>query len=136
MSDTDFNLAAFEAADTSVLDVLDARDEPLMYNGKPVQIVLAGPGSEAYVKAQAKIDRANQERVFQAVRGKAPKDGADEQRKQLIEKLVACTVEVRNFPVSGGAAAIYANPKLGYITNQVAKFLEDWQHFLPKSQAT
>lgn len=138
MSDTTqpvFDVAFFEAADTGILEVLNQKEEPLLFNGAPVSIELYGPGSEQYVKAQAKLDSASQARAFAAIRGKVSKD-PNESRNQTIEKLVAVTKSINNFPLSGGAQALYANPRLGYITAQVAKFIEDWGNFPSASTTT
>ena len=126
-----FDIAQFEASDTAVMDVLLPNGQPMIHNGKPVQIELYGPGSEQDFKAQVEIDRVNSERMMQTLRGKTVKDEVAERRAAQIKKLAAVTKEVRNFPVS--AAEIYGNTKLGYITNQVLKFQGDWANFLPPS---
>ena len=127
---TAFNLADFEAADTAVLDVQNKKDDgPLLVNGQPVQIVLHSPGSADYIRAEAKANQAAQARTFAALRGKAVKITPEEDRQKNAEKLAACTVELRNVPVEGGALAVYNNPKLGYITAQVDRFLSDWGNF-------
>lgn len=128
-----FNLAAFEAADVGVLDVQTPAGEPLLHQGQPVRIHLYGPGSVEYTRAQAKADTAAQARTFAAIRGKASKSATEDQREDGIHKLVACTKRVENFPIPGGAEALYRNQRLGYITNQVGRFLEDWANFLPPS---
>jgi len=125
-----FDLTAFEAADTGILEVQNQKDDgPLLFNGQPVTIELYGPGSEQYAKAQSKVESASQARLFAAARGKA-KDAAAEARKDQIDKLVACTKAINNFPLPGGAASLYQNRKLGYITHQVSRYLEDWGNFL------
>lgn len=136
MTEDTFDLSAFEAADIGILEVQDPAGEPLLYRGKPVQIHMHGPGSDAYVKVQARIDAAAQARTFAALRGKASKTGVDEAREDQITKLVACTKAIVNFPIEGGADALYRNPRLGYITVQASRFLEDWGNFLPKSPAS
>lgn len=129
---TEFSIEAYEAADTAILEVLSQKEEPLIgVDGKPVTIELYGPGSSQYTKAQAKIDSASQTRAFAAIRGKSLKDGPEETRKLTAEKFAACTKSINNFPVA--AIDIYNNPKLGYITSQVAKFVEDWSAFLAPS---
>lgn len=128
---TDFDLSAFEASDTATLEVLNQKEEPLLVDGQPVTIELYGPGSTQYAKAQAKIDSASQTRAFAAIRGKVSKDGPEEARKLTAEKLAACTARINNFPVA--PIDLYNNPKLGYITQQVAKFVEDWGAFLAPS---
>jgi hypothetical protein len=132
-----FDLSLFEAADTAVLEVQTAKkDGPLMFNGQPVTIELCGPGSDAYATAQAKVDAASQARAFAAIRGKAPKDAAAENRRLQAEKFAACTKALNNFPIPGGALALYTNQKLGYITAQVAEFIEDWGNFPSASSTT
>ncbi len=127
----EFALSAFEAADTATLEVLNQKEEPLLVDGQPVTIELYGPGSVQYTKAQAKIDSASQTRAFAAIRGKVAKDGPEESRRLTAEKLAACTKAINNFPVT--PLDLYSNPRLGYITNQVAKFVEDWSAFLSPS---
>lgn len=122
-----FNLADFEAADTAVLEVTDRKGEPLLYNGQPVTIELYSPGSSEYLRASHKAATAQQTATFAALRGKPLKESAEGAIHKQAEKLAACTAGVRNFPVS--AFDIYANPRLGYITQQVAKFIEDWSNF-------
>jgi hypothetical protein len=123
-----FNLAHFEAADTATLTMLDQKGRPLMVDGKPVAFELYGPGSEPYVKAQAKIDAGAQARAFAAIRGAEEVDSVAEARKLSREKMIACTKSISpNFPVS--PADVYGNPRLGYMTDQVAKFLADWGNF-------
>lgn len=130
MEQVTLSLADLEASETAIMDVLGANGEPLMNNGAPMQIEGYGPGSTAYAQAQAKIEAAGQARAFAALRGKAPKDNDDAKRLQA-EKLAACTKRLINFPEGATPAAIYANPRLGYITTQFATFVEDWGHFLP-----
>ena len=129
----DFDLAAFEVAETATLDVLGLDQEPLLYRGQPVRITVHGPGSAAYVRAESRAAQASQARALAALRGKAGKADLEEQRQQTAEKLAAVTAGIENFPMPGGALALYANPKLGYITNQVERFLADWANFKPAS---
>lgn len=135
----DFNLKQYEAADTATLTILDAAgDEPLRgVDGEPVVFELYGPGTEQFANGQDKIDRAREARTMQAAMrgGKVKGDGAAEQRKLVAEKWAGCTKSISpNFPVS--PIAVHTNPKLGYITRQVANFVEDWGNFLPQSAKT
>jgi len=132
---SEFDIASIEAADTAVLDVLDQKEEPMIgVGGQPVPIEMYGPGSLQYAKAQARIDSASQTRAFAAIRGKTVKDGPEETRRLTAEKLAACTKSVNNLPVP--AIDLYSNPRLGYITAQANKFLEDWSNFLSESAKT
>jgi hypothetical protein len=129
-ADKTFSLAEFEAAACGVLDVQNKKDDgPLLWRGAPVQIVLHSPGSAEFIQAEAKANKAAQARTFAALRGKAVHESPEEARQKTAEKLAACTFELRNFPIEGGPFALYNNPKLGYITQQVEKFLSDWGNF-------
>lgn len=124
---TVFDITAFEAADTAVLEVTDRKGEPLLHQGQPVTIDLCSPGSREYLRATHKMATAQQANTFAALRGKPVKETVEGNIDKQAEKLAACTRSVNNFPVP--AFEIYSNPKLGYITNQVAKFIEDWANF-------
>lgn len=131
-----FDLSAFEAADTATVEIKNLRgDGPLVFNGQPVSIEVYGPGSEQYVRAQVAVDRANSARLMQAASGAATKDMEMELRAAQNRKLVACTKAINNFPIPGGAQALYENAKLGYIRTQVMTFMENWANF-PAGSAT
>ena len=137
---TKFDLSKFTLADTATLEVLDVDGEsPLLgENDKPVSIDLHGPGSEVYVKAQARLDQQVQQIGMQSAmamqRGKAPKDTAVEMRKANVERLAACTKQINNFPVA--PSDVYGNPGLIYITRQVERFLGDMGNFSRRSGKT
>jgi hypothetical protein len=128
----EFDLSQFETLDTAVLTVQDPRGDDLEVNGKPVTITLYGPGSKQYNKAKHVFENATQARAMAALRNKPVKNAAEQAAKDLAEFLAACTLSVDNFPVD--ALDIYTNPKLGYITDQVNKFLGDTENFLPPVQ--
>lgn len=132
-STDEFDLSAFEITETATLEVLDVNGQPLLRHGHPVRITLHGPGSDVYVRAESRAAAATQARAFAALRGKAGKTDSDDQHRQRAEKLAAVTAGIDNFPVPGGALALYSNRKLGYITNQVEAFLGDWANFKPVS---
>lgn len=129
----DFDLSEFEISETATLDVLDVNNQPMLRRGQPVRIVLHGPGSVVFVRAEARVAAASQARALAALRGKAGKNDTEEQHQQRAEKLAAVTAGIENFPVPGGALALYGNRKLGYITSQVESFLADWANFKPVS---
>jgi hypothetical protein len=127
---TEFDLSQFEVQETAVLDVQNMKDDgPLLHRGEPVRIHLHSPGSAAYVRASAKLNRASEARMQAAMRGKKINESVEEKRQRNAEFLAECTHSIENFPLPGGALALYNNPKLGYITNQVDRFLTDWANF-------
>ena len=123
-----FDISAFEARDTAVLIVQNQKDDgPLLVNGNPVQFELYGPGSKEYLNAQHKIEVANQALTFAAIRGKPVKETVEGKLEKRANKLITCTRSIDNFPVA--PKDLFMNPKLGYITDQVEKFIGDWANF-------
>lgn len=127
----EFDLSQFETLDIASLTVQNPRGSELTYEGKPVVIRLYGPGSKQYVSAKYKLENSTQTRSIAIIRGKAPKNAAEESRQDQARFLAEVTESIENFPIDGGALALYLNPKLGYITEQVEKFLGDTENFMP-----
>lgn len=130
-----FDLSQFELSETATLTVLNPRGEELTYNGNPVKITLYGAGSKEYVAAKYKFDNANTALMRAMLSNKQVKNAAEETAKNTAEFLAACTANIDNFPIDGGALAIYSNPKLKYITDQVDKFLGESENFMPSLSA-
>lgn len=123
-----FSLSDFEASDTAWLEIQNIKgDGPLLVNGQPVRFEIRSPGTREALNAQHKIDTAASAKAFAAVRGKTVKDTVESKYKERAEKLAAITARTENFPVS--PIDVYGNPKLGYITDQVAAFHGDWSNF-------
>ena len=123
-----FDIAAYESSDIATLQVTDAKGGPLIGpDGEQVAIRLFGPGSQQYLKAQSRLDSAASERAMESLRGKPVSDSEDEMRQRVAEKYAACTAGIDHFPVE--PLALYTNPRLGYITEQVGRFLGNWANF-------
>lgn len=125
-----FDISKYELEETSILTVQNAKgdDDLIGEDGiNPVTIELYGGGSRQMVKAQHKAGNAAQLRIQALVRGKVDKKAAENADAEMVEKLVTCTKAINNFPVP--AADLYSNIKLGYITRQVQKFLDDDANF-------
>lgn len=126
----EFDLSQYEVAETATLEVQNKKnDGPLLGgDGQPVTIELYGPGSEAYVKVQAEIERAAQDRMVRAMQKGGKSDAFVDSRVTLAKRLTACTKSVSpNFPVD--PKSLWSNPRLGYITKQAAEMLDDWANF-------
>lgn len=119
----EFNLSDFELLDTSVMTVMSKKgDEELLVDGKPVRITVYSSGSDQGVKA-ARKDVLRQQKTTQAIfQGKIPPNVGETAEKEQAEKLAGLTAAIENFPIEGGALALYSNPKLGFIARQVSKF--------------
>jgi len=131
----DFDLSQFETLDTAALTVQNPKGDELVVGGKAVVINLYGPGSKQFVNAKYKLDNAVQTRSIAMLRGKQSKNAAEENRQLQAEFYAAVTASIDNFPIDGGALALYSNPKLNYITEQVEKFLNETENFMPNLPA-
>lgn len=137
------NLRKFAVTETSRLHLRSAADELLYADGpdgkpdisKPLVVVLYGPGSKQYQAAQAK----NQNRMVEKLRRKGKVDQtAEEKASEQAEWLLACTHSFENVSYDdlqgeAMARAIYTDPGIGFIADQVGKHIGDWANFTPKS---
>lgn len=123
-----FNISDFEARDTAWLELENIKgDGPLLVGGKPARALIRSPGTKEAMDAQHRIDTATTIKTYAAMRGKHAKETVEGNITQRADKLAAVTVEFDNFPVA--PADVFKNPKLGHITEQVAKFHGDWANF-------
>ena len=125
-----FDISQYELEETATLTVQNAKgdDDLIGADGSsPVTIVLYGGGSRQMAKALHKAGQQSQLRLQQMMRGKIDKRSGETADAEMVEKLTACTQAINNFPIA--ASDLYANPKLGYITRQVTKFLDDDANF-------
>jgi len=131
----EFNLAQFENIDSGTFTVLDQSGDELLVNGQPVKITMHGAGSKAQTSAERKKLKAAKSVLYAGIGGRVPKNAEEEEFQREAEYLAACTISIENFPIPGGALALYSNPRLGYIAKQAAKFLADDANFKPGSGA-
>ena len=128
---------------TAILHLRDANDE-LMYADdadgnpdltRPMRAVLYGPGSKPFKSAQTKSSNRMVERMKK--KGKADLSPA-EQARQNADFLVECTKSLENveFDQLAGDAlfdAVYMEPELGFIPEQINKHINDWANFTKPS---
>lgn len=124
-------------ADTATLHLKGADGQPL-YSGegaekKPVCVVLHSPGSEAYGQIETKQTARFLKRMDDND-GKRVAMSPEERLAQSAEDMADATVEFQNLEYQGktGRAlllAVYGDRRLGFITNQVAKYMADWGNF-------
>jgi hypothetical protein len=140
-----FDLQTAEAQETSVLHLKDVQGE-LMHakdaagQELPVTVVVYGPGSDQYQKAQLRAQR----RAMQMFKKKGAKAAdsrtAEERRGDDADLLADITVSFGNLTYKGLegralALAIYQNPKLGFIADQVNSHAGDWANFTSAAQS-
>jgi hypothetical protein len=134
-----FEITILAAKDTFTLELLNADDTPLVgADGAPLSITVYGPGSKAYAAAQAARNQRMLDRV--AKKGKT-KLSAEEQTAENVNFLAACTVSFNGWGYHGQAdaqaiAAAYADTKLGFISDQVSRAVNDWANFTSSSSTS
>jgi hypothetical protein len=134
-----FDITTTKVVETSVLELNDANDTPMIGDdGKQCSITLYGPGSDVFARAEAK----RQNRLIERLKRKGKGDlSPDEQRAEQAEFLASVTVSVDGFayPPAGEATgkdlfrAIYKDRSIGFITDQVQRFVGDWGNFTGSS---
>ena len=98
---------------------------------RPVRVTLHSPGSKAYSRAVA----AQQNRMVDKMRKKGKADTTAEQKlEEQATFLAACTIGFENLEYEAltgeaKAKAVYSDPAIGFIAEQVGKHLGDWANF-------
>lgn len=139
-----FDITTQAVALSAPLHLKDASGN-LMFaaDGKPIRIHLYGPASPEYARIEERQTQRALKRA-QENEGKPTAPSPENRRAQIAEDYAAVTIAFENFhyPPAGdvmGAEAFratYADPTLGFIVNQITKFLGDWGNFKPASPTT
>lgn len=118
-------------SETSFLHLRDAEDALMLDGKKPVGVTLYGPGSKVYQEAQSR----NHNRTVDRLKKKGKVDQtADEKITEQAEFLAAITVGFDNLEVDtltghDLALAVYSDPSLGFLSQQVQAHVSDWSNF-------
>jgi len=135
-------IATLAVAATAFLH-LKGPDGSLLYEGdEKVGIMLYGPGSPEFARVEER-QTARAIKRMQDNDNKVSLAPFEERRNDATEDLSALTAGFRHIehdgpdgePLIGAAlhAAVYADPGLGWIKEQVTKFVGDWGKFKPGS---
>lgn len=146
MTNAVFDITKEAVDDTATIHVKNAAGELLYADAKrekPVQIVIYGPGSAAFGVVEARQTGRAVKRM-QDNDGKIAVAPFEERRAEAADDLAALTVKFVNFayPPAGDAegeklfAAVYRDPKLGFIAKQVQQTVSDWGKFKGGSPAS
>lgn len=127
------DIRKFAVEETGTIDLRGADDQPMIGDdGQPMTVTVFGPGSRHYARAQA----AQQNRMIDKLKKKGKTEqSAEEKAREQAEFLAACTREfsanIEMDGLSGEALfkAVYAETSLGFIAEQVGKYLGDWANF-------
>jgi len=122
-----FDLKKVEVSETAILPLRDASDQPL----PGASVTLYGPGSMPFRNAVTRWRKRNK---------KLESSAGDEQaflksNSEFLADITAGFTGVEYEDLSGREMylAIYSNPKLGFIVNQLLAATSDWGKFSPES---
>jgi hypothetical protein len=119
--------------ETGVVELMDAADEPLLQddNKTPVTITVYGPGSKRFADATAMKNNRMMDRLRK--KGKADQTGT-QALAEKAEFLTMVTATSDGLEMDGLAGdelykAVYAEPSVGFVADQVEKYLSEWANF-------
>jgi hypothetical protein len=113
----DFSMFFLAVSGTVAINMPNGK--PLMFEGNQVTIDVYGPGSIQHIKATEFIQNEATKRILIAAGNTDVKEDPDADVKYLL----AITRSINHFPYEGGAKAIYSEPRLNYIANQVRAYV-------------
>lgn len=127
------DLKTFAVEEIGVCELYDAQERPMLgEDGKPMTITVYSPGSKVYGRAQAQQSN----RLVDKIKRKGKTDQThDEKLRENADFLCGVTKEfssnIQYEALEGEALhrAVYQDPALGFIADQVAKFVGDWSNF-------
>lgn len=131
----ELDFSAYFLQDTSSVEIDLPNGEPMLYEGKPVIVHVHGPATNRFTKAKDALDKEAMKRILSASGAKGRKK-EDEDKDADVKFLVAVTERIENFPFPGGADAIYREPRLKYLADQVRGYLNDAGNFFKASDKT
>jgi hypothetical protein len=134
------DIKTFAVEETGVLELRDAADEPMIgEDGKPMTWTVYGPGSKQYTKAQA----AQQNRMIDKLKRKGKSDqSAEDKVREQADFLAGCTKEcspnIKYDDLVGEALhkAVLSDTSIGFIAEQIGKYLGEWSNFKTASTKT
>ena len=128
------DFTSYFLTDATAIDVDLPNGEPMLYAGEPVRVHVFGPASAPFIKAQEILQREATKRVLNGMGAKGKKQEKEDPEADA-KFLIAITERIENFPFPGGVEAVYHEPKLKYINDQVRLFVNDSSNFF-KGSAT
>ncbi|WP_313075867.1 hypothetical protein [Melaminivora sp.] len=138
---TALNIKSKAVAATTFLHLKDSSDNLLYADDdkkQPVGVTIYGPGSKEYQQAQVKVNNRAVARLQK--RGKFEQT-VDGKLKEQAEYLADITESFQNLSydkLTGRqlALAVYGDPSIGFIGDQVSEHVREWGNFSETSSAT
>ncbi|MBW6531928.1 hypothetical protein KZ820_14395 [Sphingomonas sp. RRHST34] len=134
------DVTKLRVADTAAIHLKDADGNPLYDEGKPVRIHVFGPSSKQFAQVEGKQTTRVLKRREEND-GKATAPTPEQRLAETAEDLAAITARFEGLTYGDkqGAElfeAVYADPALGFIANQVQRFVQNWGNFRGGSSAS
>lgn len=138
---TALNIKTKAVAATTFLHLKDSGDNAMYADDAkqlPVGVTIYGPGSKEFQQAQVKVNNRAVARLQK--RGKFEQT-VEGKLKEQAEYLADITESFQNLAydkLSGRqlALAVYGDPSIGFIGDQVAEHVKEWGNFSETSSAT
>jgi hypothetical protein len=127
-----FDITKVAAQDQFILELNNANDTPLVDDqGTRLSVTLWGPGSKA---ARALRQRRIQQALHEQKRSGTVKLNAEDIERRQADDMAELTVSLNGWGYEGAndqaaIRACYADPRLGFILDQVVKAQGDWANF-------
>ena len=133
-----FDITKVAVVDTAPIHLKDADGVLLFVDGKPVRIIVYGPGSPQFAEVEAR-QTARAVKRMQDNDGKVTLPSPEVRTAEQADDLAALTVSFENLTYPPAAdkqgaelfKALYKDPKLGFVTQQIQKAVTSWGNFKP-----
>lgn len=128
------DIRKFAVEETATIHLRDATDE-LMYaddaQKKPMRIVVYGPGSKAYARAEAAQSNRMMDRLKRKGKVQQSEREIAEERASFLASVTHSFENIEYDKLEGEALykAVYEDRSIGFIADQVNKHLGDWANF-------
>jgi hypothetical protein len=127
-----FDINQLETTDTAKFHVKDAKGRPQFDGDKPITITAYGPGSKVAAGAKFAYDSKRSDRTIEKIGGKVESRTEDVDRRERAAYLGQLVASL-DFPCTGGATALFANPKLRFLADDFEKWWNDAGNFTADS---
>jgi len=124
------DFSAYFLNDTSAVAINLPSGLPMLCQGQPVVVHVFGPSTTQHTAARDALDREASLRLVASFGGKPQREQDKDADAQF---LTAVTQRIDNFPFPGGVAAVYREPRLKYLADQVRAHLGDLGNFFGPS---
>jgi hypothetical protein len=127
MTDTN-KFSSFFLRDTTIVDIDLPNGEPAMTDAGRVSFEVYGPATEEYKKANDALSRESVRRYQNTLNIKGMRKEKEDQDAD-VKFLLSITKRVINFDYEGGIEAIYREPHLSYMADQVRAAVSNGANF-------